>query len=115
MKKIKEAYKSEWMKPWVQEKIELLSDEEYHKAHRYLAKKRGFKRESIADYEMESEELAQLIVQQKLKPLRKRVRAFEFIDMKGIYKQLFADPLQIKQWMNGRHTSRMARYMSSDT
>ena len=93
--------KREWKKPWVQEEIELLSNEEYHKAHAYLAKKRGFKREDIADYEMEPKALARLIVRQKLKPLRKRIRAFRFIDIKGIYKQLFADPLQINQWMEG--------------
>ncbi|WP_018393154.1 RNA polymerase recycling motor HelD [Bacillus sp. 37MA] len=101
IKKINETQKAELTKPWVQEKIELLSNEEYHKAHTYLAKKRGFKRESIADYEIEPEALARLIIQQKLKPLRKRVRTFGFIDIKGIYKQLFADPLQIKQWIEG--------------
>ena len=100
MKKVNGSLQNEWMKPWVEEKIELLSDEAYHKAHRHLAKKRGFKRESFADYEMDSKELAQLIVQQSSKSLRNRVRTFQFIDMKGIYKQLFVDPLHIKQWMN---------------
>lgn len=99
--KLKEAQNVERHQPWVLERIELLSDEEYNKAHAYLAKKRGLKRDSIADYEMDTKELAQLIVQQRLRPLQKRVRAFEFIDMKGIYKQLFADPLAINQWMNG--------------
>ncbi|MEI4771908.1 RNA polymerase recycling motor HelD [Psychrobacillus sp. FJAT-51614] len=99
IKKLNEAQKAELTKPWVQEKIELLSNEEYHKVHTYLAKKRGFKGESIADYEIEDEALAQLIVQQKFKPLLKRVRTFDFIDIKGIYKQLFADPLQINQWI----------------
>ena len=42
-----------------------------------------------------------LIVHQKLKPLRKRVRAFRFVDIKGMYKQLFADPLKIKHWIEG--------------
>lgn len=101
LNKLKEAQNVERHESWVQERIELLSDEEYNKAHAYLAKKRGFKRDSIADYEMDTSELAQLIVQQRLKPLRKQVREFEFIDMKGIYKQLFADPMAIKQWMNG--------------
>lgn len=101
LNKIKEVQKVERNQPWVYEKIELISNDEYNKAHAHLAKKRGFKGESIADYEMESKELAQLIVQQRLKPLRRQVQAFEFIDMKGIYKQLFADPLAIKQWMNG--------------
>lgn len=101
IEKLNEMEKREWKKPWVQEEIELLSNEEYHKAHAYLAKKRGFKREDIADYEMEPKALARLIVRQKLKPLRKRIRAFRFVDIKGIYKQLFADPLQINQWMEG--------------
>ena len=101
IKKINEAQKAERTKPWVQEEIELLSNDDYHKAHRYLAKKRGFKREAISDYEIEPEALARLIVHQKMKPLRKRVRAFRIVDMKGIYEQLFADPLQINDWIQG--------------
>ena len=101
LKQIKEIQKGEWKKPWVQDEIELLSNEEYHKAHRYLAKKRGIERESIADYEMEPDALARLIVQQKLKPLRKQIRAFRFIDIKEIYKQFFADPQQVTQWNGG--------------
>ena len=72
IKKINEVQRVERTKPWVQEEIELLSNDDYHKAHTYLAEKRGFKRESIADYEIEPEALARLIVRQKLKPLRKR-------------------------------------------
>ncbi|TDL30806.1 helicase [Jeotgalibacillus sp. S-D1] len=96
IKQTKDTQKAERIKPWVQEEIELLSNDDYHKAHKYLAQKRGFERESIGDYEMEPSALARLIVQQKLKPLRKQIRAFEFIDMKEIYKQLFGDPLQFK-------------------
>ncbi|WP_413380749.1 RNA polymerase recycling motor HelD [Alkalihalobacillus sp. 1P02AB] len=99
--KIKEVQREERTKAWVQEEIELLSNEEYHKAHRYLAEKRGFEREAIADYEIEPEALARLIVHQKLKPLRKRIRAFQFVDFQGIYTQLFANPLHIEHWLNG--------------
>lgn len=101
IKKINEVQKVERTKQWVQEEMELLSNDDYHKAHRYLAEKRGFKREEIADYEMEPEALARLLVHQKLKPLRKRVRAFRFVDLKGMYKQLFADPLKIEGWIKG--------------
>lgn len=101
MRQIKEVENLECKKPWVQEEIELLSNEEYHKAHTYLAKKRGFERESIGDYEMEHEALARLIVHQKLKSMRKRIQEFHFVDIKGIYKQLFENPLQIKQWIEG--------------
>ncbi|MBS4175053.1 RNA polymerase recycling motor HelD [Bacillus sp. FJAT-49736] len=99
IKQIDEAEKVEWIKPWVQEEIELLSNEDYHKAHTYLAKKRGYKGDAIADYEMEPKALARLIVRRKLKPLRKRIRAFRFVDIKGIYKQIFADPGYIQKWL----------------
>lgn len=101
IKKINEAEKVERTKPWVQEEIELLSNEDYHKAYTYLAEKRGYKGESIADYEIEPEALTRLIVQQKFKPLQKRIRAYRFVDIKGIYRKLFADPLKIKQWIEG--------------
>lgn len=101
IKKIKEAEKVERTKPWVQEEIELLSNEDYHKAYIYLAEKQGYKGESIADYEIEPVALARLIVNQKLKPLRKRIRAFRFVDIRGMYRQLFVDPMQIKQWIEG--------------
>lgn len=101
LEKIKDLQKMEYSKQWVQEEIELLSNEEYHKAHRYLAEKRGFKREEISDYEMEPKALARLIVQQKLKPLRKIVRAYRFIDYKGMYQQLFSNPQQIREWIDG--------------
>ncbi|WP_117017578.1 RNA polymerase recycling motor HelD [Aeribacillus pallidus] len=100
-KQIDEAEKLERTKPWVQEEIELLSNEDYHKAHTLLRKKRGFKAETLNNYENEIEALGQLIVRKKLKPLRKRIRTLRFIDMKGVYKQLFADPTRVKQWMEG--------------
>ncbi|NUK29330.1 UvrD-helicase domain-containing protein [Parageobacillus sp. VR-IP] len=95
-RQLDEAEKLERTKPWVQEEIELLSNEDYQKVYTHLRKKRGFKGESFGDYE---KALVRLIVRQKMKPLRKQIRALRFIDMKGIYKQLFADPTRIKQWM----------------
>ncbi len=100
IKQIDEAEKLERTKPWVHEEIELLSNEDYHKAYTYLAEKRGFKGESIHDYEIEPEALARLIVRQKLKPLQKRIKAFRFVNIKEIYKQFFTDPIQIKQWLD---------------
>ncbi|WP_042478495.1 RNA polymerase recycling motor HelD [Bacillus ndiopicus] len=99
---VKEMEKREWSKSWVEDEIELLSNEEYYKAHAYLAKKHGFSRDSISDYNMEPKELAKLIVYQKLKPLRKRIRALHFIDMKGIYQQLFTDDLRIQKCLGGQ-------------
>ena len=100
IKQLDEAEKIERKKPWVQEEIELLSDEAYHKLFTYLAEKRGFKGEAIHDYEIEPEALARLFVHLKWKPLRKQIQAFRFINIKGIYKQFFTDPHQINQWMD---------------
>ncbi|RLL48290.1 helicase [Oceanobacillus piezotolerans] len=106
--KIKESQKLQWKRPWVQEEIELLSNEDYHKARIYLAKKQGFKREAIADYEVDPKALAKLIANQKMKPLRKRIKAYRFIDFKGVYRQLFSDSLRINQLVEGETTKDLA-------
>lgn len=97
MKQIGEAEKIEQDKEWVHEEIELLSDDEYHKAHAYLAKKQGYAGESIHDYEVEDDALARLIVRRKFNPLRKMIKAYRFINIKGIYKQLFTGTNQIER------------------
>ncbi|HLT55239.1 MAG TPA: RNA polymerase recycling motor HelD [Bacillota bacterium] len=102
LEQVKEMEMNEWSKPWVQEEMELISNEEYYKARTYLAKKRGYQREEIADYEIDPKDLAKLIVRRRLKPVRKQIREFRFIDMKGLYKQLFADSSLIKQWLKNK-------------
>lgn len=99
--RMNEVEKHELTKPWVQEEIELLSNEDYQKAYTYLLKKRGFTEESLNNYESEIEALGRMIVRKKLKPLRERIRTLRFVDIKGIYKQLFADPTRIKPWIEG--------------
>ncbi|MFF2753087.1 RNA polymerase recycling motor HelD [Psychrobacillus sp. NPDC058041] len=98
-KKIDEAEKIELNEPWVYDAIELLSEEDYQKAYNHLRKKRGYKAESLDDYEIEHKALSRLIVRQKLKPLRKRISMLSFIDIKGIYKGIFCDLTRIKQWV----------------
>nr|WP_051530101.1 RNA polymerase recycling motor HelD [Anoxybacillus tepidamans] len=97
-KQLDEAEKLERTKSWVREEIELLSNEDYQKVYAHLRKKRGFEEDSFIDYE---KALARLVVQRKMKSLRKWIRTLRFIDTKGIYKQLFTDPTRIKQWMAG--------------
>lgn len=100
LKQLDEAEKLERTKPWVQEEIDFLSNEAYHKLFTFLAEKRGYTGESIHDYEIEPEALARLIVHLKLKPLRKQIKEFRFVNIKGIYKQFFNDSNQISQWMD---------------
>ncbi|MBU8878392.1 UvrD-helicase domain-containing protein [Bacillus sp. FJAT-29790] len=97
-----DAEKRELTKPWVQEEIELLSNEDYQRARTHLRKKRGFTEDTFDNYESEIEALGRLIVRKKLKPLRERIRTLRFVDIKGIYKQLFTDQTRIKPWMDGK-------------
>lgn len=99
IEKINEIEKTEYKEEWVEEEMELLSEEQYHQARIYLAKKRGYTREEIPDYEVEPKALAKLVVRLKTTPLRKSMKAFQFINMKAIYKQIFEDPLWIKKWI----------------
>lgn len=99
--RIDEVEKMELTKPWVQEEIELLSDEDYREVQSRLQKKHNFKEEMFANYEDEVEVLSRLIVRKKLRSLRKWIEALRFINIKRIYKQIFTDSMQIQPWMEG--------------
>ncbi|MGM0751567.1 MAG: RNA polymerase recycling motor HelD [Bacillota bacterium] len=93
---IDEAEKIERSKPWVEEEIELMSNEDYHKAHQRLQEKNPSN-----DYEIEYEALARLTVRRRFKGLRKAIERFRYVDVKGMYLQLFADPANISTLWNG--------------
>ncbi|WP_044338896.1 RNA polymerase recycling motor HelD [Rossellomorea aquimaris] len=93
---IDEAEKIERSKPWVEEEIELMSNEDYHKAHKHLQKKNPSN-----DYEIEYEALARLTVRRRFKGLRKAIERFRYVDVKGMYLQLFADPANISTLWDG--------------
>lgn len=93
---LNEFAKKERRKPWVQEEIELLSNEEYQKAYTYLKKKRGYTEDTFDDYEREVQVLGQMIVGKKINPLRKQIQTLGFIDFSGMYRTLFADAKEKK-------------------
>lgn len=98
---IKEQEKAERSKEWVQDEIELLSNEEYHKLRSFLTQKRGIKSEALENYEFEQKALAKLIVRKKFKELRKQIQQLAFVDIKSIYRQLYIDPQAINKWIEG--------------
>ncbi|MGE6753899.1 RNA polymerase recycling motor HelD [Rossellomorea sp. NPDC071047] len=87
---IDEAEKVERSKPWVEEEIELMSNDDYHKAHQHLQKKNPSN-----DYEIEYDALARWIVRRRFKGLRKAIGRFQYVDVKGMYQQLFSEPANI--------------------
>ncbi|MCH7323516.1 UvrD-helicase domain-containing protein [Solibacillus sp. MA9] len=94
---LKKRAKYERTKNWVQEEMELLSDVAFEEARRYFARKKGFKREEVEQFEMSEQQLAQLLVARRFKPLREAIEALEFIDIPAIYEGLFDENTFISQ------------------
>ncbi|MFD0588948.1 RNA polymerase recycling motor HelD [Paenibacillus sp. GCM10027627] len=107
--------------PWVQEELSYLDSEQYadvfgilHRdrelfdlAENYavvyekLSKKR---REDEGDFsfaQKEEELLLRRVVKESFKPLRKSVKKFQFVDVKGIYGQLFGNEADYREKTNG--------------
>lgn len=98
---------------WVSEELDYLDNDRYDAVHRELHKERGVfdfaeqyeriqefvqnkrrRDEGDFDYaEREQELLAGAIVRERFEPLRRSVRRMQFVDMAGLYAQLF-DPEQ---------------------
>ncbi|WP_147535179.1 RNA polymerase recycling motor HelD [Bacillus marasmi] len=96
-----ETEKLELKKSWVEEEIQLLSKDEYQKVYKILQEKEVFTENSFEDYEKESKMLGKMIVRKKLKPHRKWVKSLSFIDVTGIYKQLFSTSDTFRNWNIG--------------
>ncbi|CAM4352369.1 RNA polymerase recycling motor HelD [Paenibacillus phoenicis] len=99
--RIGEIEKQERRKPWVQDAIELLSNEQYERAYERIRKKYGLTEDSDEEIDGErlARELARMVVRRKLKPIREQIRELRFIDLTGVYKQLFEDPTHSGAWL----------------
>ncbi|MBD8068531.1 RNA polymerase recycling motor HelD [Bacillus sp. PS06] len=95
LKTISRLEKQERKKPWVQEEIELLDNDEYQKIYTHLQKKGHFSGDEFNDYDREIQELSKVLVRRKVKPLIKWIRMMGFVDIRSTYKQLFLDPEKI--------------------
>lgn len=81
--------KQEQGEPWVEEQIQVLDKDEYQRAYQRMRRKHGRGRDSFSDYEDEKTILAKMIVSDRMKPLRKWVKALRFVDINRLYRQLF--------------------------
>ncbi|MNJ45200.1 Helicase IV [compost metagenome] len=91
MKEIAAFGKSELEAPWVEEQIQLLDAEDYQRAYQRMRRKQRGTAASFNDYEDEKEILGRMVVSDRLKPLRRWVKALRFVDMTKLYTQLFDD------------------------
>lgn len=106
---------------WVDEELNYLDKEEYAAVHRELHKEKGVfdfaeqyeeiqeilhnkrrRDEGDFDYaEQEEELLRRMIVKESFKPLRRGVKRMSFIDVAGLYVQLFSAEEAYKEMTNG--------------
>ncbi|UKS26512.1 UvrD-helicase domain-containing protein [Paenibacillus sp. HWE-109] len=73
---------------WVEDEIELLSSEDYHRAFERLRKMERGDGVTFDDYEQERVLLARMVIKEQLKPVRDAVKRLKFIDLTGLYVQL---------------------------
>ncbi|MFB5675127.1 RNA polymerase recycling motor HelD [Paenibacillus terreus] len=120
LKELAQLERKERSASWVEEELQYLDNEQYaevfgelHKdrevfdiAERYAAvheKISNKRRGDEGDFnfaEREEELLSQRIVKASFKPLRQSIRKFSFIDVQGLYAQLFGDEAAYREKTN---------------
>ncbi|MFC3345205.1 RNA polymerase recycling motor HelD [Paenibacillus abyssi] len=93
--------KKEWNEAWVEEEMELLSQEDYQRAYQKVRKQGRNKEMSFDDFNMEKELLARVIVRERLKPVRSRIKSLRFVDVTKLYRQLFDNPHLLTELVGG--------------
>lgn len=74
---------------WIDEEIELLDDEAYYRAHQRLQKEKGFTDSTFDDFDRERELLAQMLLRNLTRPIRRSIEKLTFVNVMGMYRQLF--------------------------
>ncbi|MUT66701.1 RNA polymerase recycling motor HelD [Paenibacillus sp. NEAU-GSW1] len=91
LKELTRLSRAERRKKWVEDEMELLDKEAYIHVYNELMRKNKYSSDSFDDMDKEKEMLATLIVQERFKRLRSRVKKLNFFDMPRMYRELFQD------------------------
>ncbi|MFJ5763040.1 RNA polymerase recycling motor HelD [Neobacillus sp. NPDC093182] len=89
LRELKRKVRQERTKSWVEDEIQFLEKEDFLEVYQELQEKDRFTEKSFDDFEQEQKILAEKVVKQKFRPLFSRVKKLNFLDMKGLYSQLF--------------------------
>ncbi len=101
LKEVNEFGRRERKEPWVEEQIQMLTTDDYHRAYTMMRRKQKNKTVSFDDFQLETEMAARMVVNNWLKPLRKWVKRLRFIDLGGLYRRLFEDAEWFQRINNG--------------
>ena len=91
LKRLSEFAQSEKDAPWVEEQIQLLDTDDYQRAFQTMKRKQNRKADTFDDFDKEKDVLAKMVVSNRLKPLRRWIKRFRYVDVKGMYRKLYTD------------------------
>lgn len=81
--------KKERRKDWVLEEGELLDQADYAEVYEKLQQKKQFSEETFDDYDREEEMLRRIVMNRRIKPLRRRIKQLDFVNTQKIYSEIF--------------------------
>jgi len=87
--RLQEWSESQLSEAWVEEAAELADDEEIQRAYVQIRREGGFREDAFDDEDRLTELLKRRAVEAAVKPLRKAVQAYRFIDAVQTYRELF--------------------------
>ncbi|MCI1881087.1 MAG: UvrD-helicase domain-containing protein [Sporolactobacillus sp.] len=85
--------KKERRRDWVLAEAELLDKSEYARIFQELQEKKRFGEDTFDDYDREEQMLRKMIMNRRIKPLRRRVKALDFVNAQKVYSDLFYQDL----------------------
>ncbi|RAR44978.1 RNA polymerase recycling motor HelD [Paenibacillus sp. MDMC362] len=91
LKRLSEFAQSEKDAPWVEEQIQLLDTEDYQRAFQTMRRKQNRKSDTFDDFDKEKDVLAKMVISSRLKPVRRWIKRFRYVDVKGMYRKLYTD------------------------
>lgn len=91
LKRLSEFAHEEIDAPWVEEQIDLLDTEDYQRAFQTMKRKQSRKAETFDDFDKEKVILAKMVISNRLKPLRRWIKRYRYVDVKGMYRKLYTD------------------------
>ncbi|MEH7238504.1 RNA polymerase recycling motor HelD [Bacillus sp. JJ1562] len=89
IKEVIKIERKERKKDWVLQEAELMDKEDHLEIFKQLQKKQEFSEDTFDDYEREEKLIAKEIIRKHFKPIKATIKKLEYLDCKGIYKQLF--------------------------
>jgi len=95
---------SESQADWVRDEVDMLDPDDYQRAYQQLRQNQKGQDFTFNDIDQEHELLSKMMVRDHLKPLRRWVKQRQFIDVTGLYRQLFSNHSIFKQVSGGLNT-----------